>query len=156
MAVDAEPDVLNKIAEIIDTNIRELEGAFLQVVTAGRSKGQALSVGFVEEVLKGIKNTRTTTSVNDIIKAVSSYYDVKIADIKGKRRQKHISQARQICMYLMREVTNTPFETIGDILGGRDHSTVMHGVNKIGNETGDDNMLKTDLKNIVKNLQVVE
>jgi chromosomal replication initiator protein len=56
----------------------------------------------------------------------------------------------------MREVTNTPFETIGDILGGRDHSTVMHGVNKIGKETGDNNMLKTDLKNIVKNLQVVE
>jgi len=156
MAVDAEQDVLNKIAEIIDTNIRELEGAFLQVVTAGRSRGQPLSVSFVEEVLKGIKNTRTTTSVNDIVKAVSSYYDVKIADIKGQRRQKHISQARQICMYLMREVTNTPFETIGDILGGRDHSTVMHGVNKIGKETGDNNMLKTDLKNIVKNLQVVE
>ena len=156
MAVDAGPDVVNKIAEIIDTNIRELEGAFLQVVTAGRSRGQVLSVSFVEEVLKGIKNTRTTTSVNDIVKAVSNYYDVKIADIKGQRRQKHISQARQICMYLMREVTNTPFETIGDILGGRDHSTVMHGVNKVSLESVENSMLKTDLKNIEKNLQVVD
>ncbi len=156
MAVDAEPEVINKIAEIIDTNIRELEGAFLQVVTAGRARGMILSASFVDEVLKGIKNTRTTTSVNDIVKAVSNYYDVKIADIKGQRRQKHISQARQICMYLMREVTNTPFETIGDILGGRDHSTVMHGVTKIETESNDNLMLKTDLKNIEKNLQVVD
>jgi len=156
MAVDAEADVINKIAEIIDTNIRELEGAFLQVVTAGRARGQSLSIGLVDEVLKGIKNTRTTTSVNDIVKAVSSYYDVKITDIKGKRRQKHISDARQICMYLMREVTNTPFETIGDILGGRDHSTVMHGVNKITVESDQNTVLKTDLKNIEKNLQVVD
>jgi len=156
MAVDADHEVINKVAEIIDTNIRELEGAFLQVVTVARSRGTVLTAEFVDEILKGIKNTRTTTSVNDIVKAVSNYYDVKIADIKGQRRQKQISHARQVCMYLMREVTNTPFETIGDILGGRDHSTVMHGVNKVGLKCSENNMLKTDLKNIEKTLQIVD
>lgn len=157
MAVDAEQEVIQKIAEHVDSNVRELEGSFLQVVTFARANGKPISVELVNEVLKGIKQEKSSaTSVNDVVKAVSNYYDIKISDIKGSRRQKHVAHARQVCMYMLREVTKTPFETIGDILGGRDHSTVMHGVNKINEKTSSNNMLKTDIKNIEKNLEFVE
>jgi len=157
MAVDADPDVIERISEYIDTNIRELEGSFLQVITAARASGKGISKELVDEVLKGIKQERTsTTSVNDIVRAVSTYYDIKISEIKGKKRQKHIARARQVCMYMLRDITKTPYETIGDILGGRDHSTVIHGVNKIETETVNNDMLKTEIKSIEKNLSFVD
>lgn len=143
-------DVLNFIAERVTTNIRELEGAYMQVVTnamaekieptrdsAARALGQNLR-----------NNQKRNVSVNEILKAVCTYYAVKAPDIKGKRRTKDLVIPRQVAMFLIKEMTDTPYMTIGDFLGGRDHTTIMHGVRTIESEVSKAGKIQQDITNV--------
>ena len=77
-----------------------------------------------------------------------SYYAVKVPDIKGKRRTKDLVIPRQVAMFLMKEMTDTPYMTIGDFLGGRDHTTIMHGVRTIEGEVSKAGKIKQDVVNV--------
>jgi len=129
--------VIDYIAERVTSNVRELEGAYMQVLTEARTKGLVATIELAAEAIgqsaresKSLKNI----NVNDILKAVCTYYALKLQDIKGQRRNKEIVLPRQIAMYLIKELTGAPFMSIGDFLGGRDHTTIMHGTGKIENE----------------------
>jgi len=143
-------EVLNFIAEKVDSNIRELEGAYIQVITYAKATGAVLTVDTAAKALgatvkeKAVKNV----NVNEILKAVCLYYSVKIQDVKGKRRQKELVLPRQVAMYLMKEITDMPFMSIGELLGGRDHTTVMHGVNKIQGEIAETGKVTQDIVNV--------
>jgi len=143
-------EVLNFIAERVDSNIRELEGAYIQVITYAKATGDVLTVDTAARALgatvkeKVVKNV----NVNEILKAVCLYYSVKIQDIKGKRRHKELVLPRQVAMYLMKEITDIPFMSIGELLGGRDHTTVMHGVNKIQEEIAETGKVTQDIVNV--------
>ena len=143
-------EVLNFIAETVTTNIRELEGAYMQVITGAMARGIEPTVESAAASLgQNIRNTqKRNVSVNDILKAVCSYYAVKVPDIKGKRRTKDLVIPRQVAMFLMKEMTDTPYMTIGDFLGGRDHTTIMHGGRTIEGEVSKAGKIKQDVVNV--------
>ena len=144
-------EVIDFIAENISTNIRELEAAYFQVVTYVKATGKEFGLESAKEALSGLIQTSVRDkplNANSIIKAVCNYYSVKTTDIKGKRRNKEVVIPRQIAMFLLYDMTQTPYMSIGELLGGRDHTTVMHGVRKIENEMKNNMRTKQDLVNI--------
>ncbi len=143
-------DVIDYIAENVVSNIRELEGAYLRVLTNPSSVDRNITVDTASEILgKTVRERpRKNVNMNQILNAVCTYYSIKSSEIKGKRRNKELVFPRQIAMYLIKEMTNTPFMSIGDFLGGRDHTTVMHGVEKIENEIGIKMKLRQDINNV--------
>ncbi|HNS71102.1 MAG TPA: chromosomal replication initiator protein DnaA [bacterium] len=143
-------EVIDYISEKISTNVRELEGAYIQVLTYAKAQGLPLTVETAAASLgqsvreKLLKNV----NMNEVLKAVCVYYSVKASDIKGERRHKELVVPRQIAMYLMKEMTRTPFMSIGEFLGGRDHTTIMHGVEKISEDIKKQEKTKQDIVNI--------
>jgi chromosomal replication initiator protein len=143
-------EVIDYIAENVVNNIRELEGAYLRVLTNPLSMDRNITVDSAAEILgKTVKErARKNVNMNQILNAVCTYYAIKSSEIKGKRRNKELVLPRQVAMYLIKEMTNTPFMSIGDFLGGRDHTTVMHGVEKITNEIDAKIKIRQDINNV--------
>jgi chromosomal replication initiator protein len=143
-------EVIDIIAERVSSNIRELEGAYLRVLTIATATGNEVTpdtvLGILGQTIK--EDRRRPVSVNNILKAVCSYYSVKAVDIKGKRRTKEIVLPRQVAMYLIKQMTDTPYMTIGELLGGRDHTTIMHGVEKIEEDIKEMGKLRQDVINV--------
>jgi chromosomal replication initiator protein len=131
-------DVIDYIARTITSNVRELEGAYLQVLTLSNALGVAINVESAAKALgQSIKPTeRKQININNILKAVCNYYSIKLADIKGEKRTKEFVVPRQVSMYLIHTLTELPLMTIGEFMGGRDHTTIMHGIKKIETEIG--------------------
>ncbi len=143
-------DVIDFISERVTTNIRELEGAYLQVKTRIMAGGGEATIETAAKVLgQSLKESaRRNVNVNEILKAVCTYYSVKIPDIKGKKRTKDLVIPRQVAMYLMKEMTDIPYMSIGDFLGGRDHTTIMYGVKMIEEEVQKFGKVKQDVVNV--------
>ncbi len=136
-------DVLQYIANQINTNIRELEGALIRVVAYSSLVNSDISVSLAEEALKDIiapEKPRTVT-VSHIQKVIGDHFGLKVEELKAKRRTKNIAFPRQIAMYLTRELTNLSLPKIGEAFGGRDHTTVLHACEKISNQLKSDEQL---------------
>ena len=126
-------EVLTHIASRVPTNIRELEGCLTRVVAFASFNNRPIDVVLAREVLKDIPEVAgTRVTVELILGVVSSTMGVSIAEIKSDRRTRSVVQARHLAMYLARELTDASLPKIGDRLGGRDHTTVLHAVDKIG------------------------
>lgn len=123
--------VVQLIAHRVQSNIRELEGALTRVVAYAQFGNQALSVELAERVLRDILDRPPAMDLNQVIKEVGDYFDVDIDDLCGPSRRKYIAHARQVAMYIAREETDASLAEIGEVLGDRDHSTVLYGHNKI-------------------------
>lgn len=121
------------IANQIDTNIRELEGALIRVVAYSSLINQDMNADLAAEALKDIipNALPKTLSISDIQKLVGDHYQVKLEDFKAKKRTKSVAFPRQIAMYLSREMTDASLPKIGSEFGGRDHTTVIHAHEKI-------------------------
>ncbi|WP_125710381.1 chromosomal replication initiator protein DnaA [Companilactobacillus zhongbaensis] len=126
-------DTLSYIAEQINTNVRELEGALLRVQAYSTMKNADINKSIAADALKALKLSRAKNglTVSTIQNKVAKYYHVSIADLKGKKRVKTIVLPRQIAMYLSRELTDRSLPQIGMEFGGKDHTTVMHSCDKI-------------------------
>jgi chromosomal replication initiator protein len=126
-------EVIQMIAQNVDSNIRELEGSLTRLAAYSSLSGKSITLALAQEALKEIITEHQPHSVNceDVLKAVSTYYDVSIEELKGPRRSRSITVPRQMSMYLSRLLTEASLPKIGEMLGGRDHSTVMHGCAKI-------------------------
>jgi chromosomal replication initiator protein len=129
----ADPQVLTYIADRVTTNIRELEGALTRVVAYASLTGRPISTEVAEEVLRDLfpQGATRPITIEQIQSAVSEMFHLSITDLRGDRRQQSIAYPRHIAMYLCRELTDASLPKIGAKFGGRDHSTVLHGVNKI-------------------------
>ncbi|MBQ7668231.1 MAG: chromosomal replication initiator protein DnaA [Clostridia bacterium] len=127
------PDEINAyIAERIDTNIRELEGALNKVLALSNLTNQPISLELTEQALKDIAQVKTKNiTINLIQDIVAKYYNVTVDDFKSAKRSAFISNPRQIAMYLCRSVGNFSLPKIGTDFGNRDHTTIIHGCNKI-------------------------
>ncbi len=125
-------EVIDTIAEGVETNIRELEGTFNQVLTYAKAQGLELTPETVVKILgDNFKKQKTAATPKKIIQTVCTYYALKPKDLTGKKRSKEIVRPRQVAMYLLKNLTELPLTQIGELLGGRDHTTVIHGVGKI-------------------------
>ena len=126
-------DVFQYIATNIKSNIRELEGALTRLIALSRVEGRDITTDLAEEALKEFisPDEKREITAELIINTVAEHFNLSVQDIKGSKRNSEIVQPRQIVMYLCRNMTNMSFNSIGDVLGKRDHSTVMYGINKV-------------------------
>jgi len=129
-------EILSYIAEKIMTNIRELEGALIRVVAFSSLTSAEINFDLVDHVLKDILQAKKAVSqkslsIESIKKATAVYYNIRIDDLSAKIRTKEIALARQVAMFLARKITSSSFPKIGAEFGGRDHTTVLHAVEKI-------------------------
>ena len=142
-----DEEIIKYIAENINSNIRELEGALNKVLAFARIDNKDITLDYAKDILKDIitPDAGKVIDPNYIIDVVAEHFNLSPADIIGKQRSTKCVVPRQICMYLCRElVSSMPLKTIGGFLGGRDHSTVLHGCNKIESDmTIDDNLKNT-------------
>src|SRR5438309_4821062 len=145
--VAVPPPVIDFLAQRIVSNIRELEGALTRIVAYAALQASPVTTQLAQEVLQNIlyNPQRKTLSPERIAETVARYYGVPIDELKGRARDKQIVLPRQIAMYLMREETEAPLLRIGEVLGGRDHSTVLHGCEKIEREMAENDEFRRDV-----------
>jgi chromosomal replication initiator protein len=150
-------EVLSLIAEKVQSNIREMEGLLSRVVFYASLTGRAANdIDMANEALKDyLDDKKESINADSIIDAVCLYYSVDRAGLIGKKKNKEIVDPRQICIYLITEFLSLPLTSIGQIFGGRDHTTIMHARDKISALTREDGKTATqikDLKNIILNI----
>ncbi|TYP57402.1 chromosomal replication initiator protein DnaA [Thermosediminibacter litoriperuensis] len=147
-------DVINFIATKIETNIRELEGALIRIVAFSSLTNKPIDLNLAEHVLKDIlpNNKPKTVTVMDILQVVGGHFSVKIEDFKSKKRTKELAFARQVAMYLCRELTDYSLPKIGEEFGGRDHTTVIHACEKISRDIQRDAQLSSLIENLKKKI----
>ena len=152
---DELPDeVAQIIAERVDTNIRELEGAVNKLYGFANVTNQRISVELAREVLSDLfVERRGQPTMEDIIQVVTSHFSVKLSDLQSKKRTNQVAFPRQVAMYLARRITRHSLEEIGGFFGGRDHSTVLHGVKKITKLASEDAASQELLSSFLLQLQ---
>jgi chromosomal replication initiator protein len=150
--LDVTNEVLYYIADQVANNIRELEGALIRVVAYSTMLNQAITIDLAHEALKNLvsPNQPKLIGIPEIQQAVGNYYQLRVEDLKSKKRTKTIAYPRQIAMYLSRELTDSSLPKIGEDFGGRDHTTVIHAHEKISRMLNHDQELEQvimELKN---------
>ena len=138
------------IANQIDSNIRELEGALIRVVAYSSLVNKDMNADLAAEALKDIMPNAKPRKITilDIQKTVGEHFHIRLEDFTAKKRTKSIAFPRQIAMYLSRELTSFSLPKIGEEFGGRDHTTVIHAHEKISTLLKEDQALQQDLKQI--------
>ena len=151
-------NILELIAQKIQNNIRELEGALTRIVAFGQLNNTMPNIEDVEGLLGGIliNPGKKMLHSHDIIKMVSKYYDIKKEDLLGKKRNKEIVIPRQILIYLLREELDLPYTAIAREIGGKDHTTIIHNYNKIKNLVLENVDLENEIINIKEKLYSVD
>jgi chromosomal replication initiator protein len=141
------------IAQKVQANIRELEGALTTIYAVSLTTNEEITLKSAREALEDqiMLGTRAI-SITDIIDVVTNHFNVRLSDLQSKRRSQSIALPRQICMYLARQLTRHSLEEIGGHLGGRDHTTVMHACSKIKDVEENDSHMKTLLEQFSKQI----
>ena len=143
---DLDENVLGYIATNIQKNIRELEGALNRIIAVSQIYGKSLEIKEVKKLLATYLNTPYhKTTPQSVLKSVSEFYNISLNDILKRSRKKEVVKPRQMAMYLLREETKLSFPEIGQKLGGRDHSTVIHAYEKIKTEEETDELTKQEI-----------
>jgi chromosomal replication initiator protein len=145
-------EILQSIAERVQSNIRELEGALNRIIAFADLSGSSLTPNLVEMALADITPSRGDIKPESVLDAVSKVLDVTTQTLLGRDRTKDVARSRQIAMYLLREEAKISFPQIGDVLGGRDHSTVMSAYEKIKEQIPSDRKLEQDITAIRQKL----
>ncbi|WP_338450430.1 chromosomal replication initiator protein DnaA [Niallia oryzisoli] len=148
-------EVMLYIANQIDSNIRELEGALIRVVAYSSLVNKDINADLAAEALKNIipSSKPKVITIQEIQRVVGEHYNVKLEDFKAKKRTKSVAFPRQIAMYLSRELTDLSLPKIGEEFGGRDHTTVIHAHEKISKLLQSDSQLQREVKDIHEELK---
>lgn len=149
--INIDNEIIQYIAANIKSNIRELEGALNNVVAGSKLGNREITLAMAQEVLRDRidPNAKREITPDLILRVVADHFGVSVQDLMGQKRNKEIVYPRQLAMYLCRDLTQTPLQQIGQILGGRDHTTVIHGLDKISTEL----KLKPELEHTVSVLR---
>jgi len=150
-------EVIDYIANNVKSNIRELEGSLNKLIALYKIQNSKIDISLAAEALKDIISPNENREVTPdlIMDVVSEHFSIPITDLKSSKRNSDIAMARQIIMYLCRDMTETPLKSIGILLGGRDHSTIKHGVDKVKNDVENDEALHNTISIIKKKINPV-
>lgn len=140
-------EILHAIAGAIQSNVRELEGALNKIIAYHQFKNIQPSLQSVQPLLQSFTPTLNKRNITPryLIETVITYYDISMDELLGKSRERRLAFPRQVVMYLLREEAKCSYPSIGDQVGGRDHTTAMHACDKIGEMVKNDDQLKRDL-----------
>ena len=141
-------DIIQHIAENVRGNIRELEGILNMIVCRSQLKGRLVSLQDVRALIKHNIKPFRGVSVDEVVRRVAQYYEIAEKSIYEKTRKKEVVRPRQIIMYMLREEFNVSYPSIGEKLGGRDHTTVIHSCEKIKEEVKTNNTLEQEIEHI--------
>lgn len=144
---DVPPEVIQYIARKIESNIRELEGALNKIIALADIYKRPMTIELAVQALtdQAMEQRRKEITADQIIDAVIDFYGISRAEISGKGRRRDLVRPRQIAMYLIREEAGSSLVDIGNALGGRDHSTVVHGIDKVETALDDDQRLRDEI-----------
>ena len=146
-------EILESVAKQVQSNIRELEGALNRIIAFADLSGSALTPSLVEVALSDLLPLRSDLEPDKIVTQVAAHYKLSIEALLGRDRTKDVAYSRQIAMYLLREVSKISFPQIGEVLGGRDHSTVMSAIEKIKDQyKNGDGRVKKDIDFLTQKL----
>ena len=143
-----EDEVFEYLASIIQGNIRELEGVLNSIVCQAQLKNRNLTLSEIKSLIKNNIKPKKNASVKDIIKIIADFYNIEEKIIYEKTRRKEVVKPRQIAMYILREDFNISYPSIGEKLGGRDHTTVIHSCEKIKNDIKTNNSLLQEIEEL--------
>jgi chromosomal replication initiator protein len=148
-------DVAIFLATNIESNVRELEGSLTRLGAFSSLTKSVITVDLAKEVLHNtLKGAKKEITVESIQKTICDFYNLKLGDLKAKRRTKNIAVPRQVAMYLCRKYTETSFPAIGDKFGGRDHSTVIHASKTIEKRIKEDPFMQNTIERLERNLNL--
>ena len=150
--LDVDHDVLELIAKRISSNVRALEGALVKAIAYAELQGQPLTPRSIEGILPK-EGRRPRLTVSHIKEEVALHYQIPLPELDGASRKKEIAQARQIAIYLARELTELSFPSIGREFGDRDHTTIMHAYSKIKLLLADTPLLNADITDLQEALE---
>lgn len=151
--VELPMDVTKLLAENITTNIREIEGAIVKIIKQASTTNTKITLALAQECISGLVKDKKPISIEQILKVVTSRYNIQLSLLQSKKRTKSISFPRQIAMHLARRLTGLSLNEIGGYLGGRDHTTVIHADDKIHSLRKKDQNLNELLQRIENTLQ---
>ena len=153
--IELPENILALTAEKIKSNIRELEGAIKRIYLYQSLTNKNISEELANEALKDFikKDSYTPISSKQILEEVSRFFDISIDDLKSNRRTKELSYARQIAMYLCRNLTEDSLKSIADVFGKKDHTTIIYACGKIDEQMKEDITLKNSIQELTKNLK---
>jgi len=150
--LEIDTGVMQYVATNITSNIRELEGALNKICVFANLEKRPVTLDLAEEALKDTIETQKEITPEFIMEMVAEHYNITVNDILSRKKNKEIANPRQICMYLIRKYTNCSLQIIGKIMGNRDHSTILHGHEKILDLLSKDENLKANVDILVKKL----
>jgi|AntRauTorckE5430_2_1112549.scaffolds.fasta_scaffold00026_30 chromosomal replication initiator protein len=149
--VDLSEDVAFFIANQIQSNVRELEGALKRLIANASFLGKPISLAFTKESLRDMVSSQDrSVSMESVRKAVVHYYKLTVSSLDGNSRKRMVARPRQLAMYLAKTLSGESLSQIGRVFGGRDHTTIMHGCNNIETLLKEDVVLKADYDNLLK------
>ena len=151
--LDAPPAVLRHIAGRVTSNVREMEGVFNHMVAALRFSSSAATPDLADSLIDGYRRPRRQITLQQVVEIVARHHGLDSADLIGPRRHGPVNHARQIAMFLARELTGASLPQIGDAFGGRTHSTVLHSCSRISTVLDDDPLLQAVVEDLRRVLQ---
>lgn len=153
-SVSLSPDILSYVAENIQNNVRELEGALNRIIAYHQLNNTELTLEMVQSVLGSLSLSAKKSGLTPkkIVSKVADFYDISITNLIGSCRRKELVGPRQIVMWLMREELKSSYPSIGQEIGGRDHTTAIHAYNKIETEIKTNSKIKSDIELIRQQL----
>lgn len=153
--IEIPNDVLTLLATSITSNIREIEGVYTKLVAQSSLMNIPITLESTKKLLDQMGNIVQVKQItfNSITQAVAEYYHIKVDELFNKKRTQNIAYPRQIAMFLCRELADMSYPRIGELFGGRDHTTVIHAYEKISNKSKTDDKLQKDLNNLKETLK---
>ncbi len=143
-----DDEIVDFLAQTIHGNIRDMEGALNAIICQSQLKGKTLSLLEIKNLIKTTARPKKIVSIKEVIKRVADFYEINEDSIYEKTRRKEVVKPRQLIMYILREDFRVSFPTIGEKLGGRDHTTVIHSCEKVRNDLKADEVLVQELSQI--------
>jgi chromosomal replication initiator protein len=146
--IDLKPEILDFLATNIESNVRELEGIVNVIVCQTQVKNRPLSLLEIKNLIKNNTKPKKNISIKDVIKLISNFYNIEEESVYDKTRKKEVVKPRQVIMYILREDFNISFPSIGEKMGGRDHTTVIHSCDKVKEDLKTDSSLMEEISQI--------
>ncbi|HEY3291848.1 MAG TPA: chromosomal replication initiator protein DnaA [Anaerolineae bacterium] len=146
------PEVIEFVAKQIQSNVRELEGALTRLLATSEMTGRQINVQFARDTLVDLVGRRAHITPSQVIEIVSRYYSISLQEMVSASRNKELVIPRQVAMYLIRQETDASLPEIGGLLGGRDHSTVIHGIDRVKERLEAEDQLRRDVMSVREQL----
>jgi chromosomal replication initiator protein len=148
MNFSISPEIIEYLASSVEGNIRELEGVLNSIICQSKLKNRDLTINEIKDLIKNNIKPKKSSSIKDVVKTIAEFYGITEAEIYEKTRKKAVVKPRQVVMYILREDFDVSYPTIGEKLGGKDHTTVMHSYEKVKEDLKTDSALIREISQL--------